>query len=143
GDVDGIPSQPLVNSSQLVQGSIASAPATEQFARDFLERKGQATISKLPKSYVKAGTKWALPHFWCNPAADWRNPLESREPLCDRFAWGFSVCGDFFEASGWSFAVRSFRRHTLPSPSRARRSVHRVLRAAVSPAAGTAAIPGS
>src|SRR5690606_10343514 len=24
----------------------------------------------------------ALPHFWCNPAADWRNPLESREPLC-------------------------------------------------------------
>src|SRR5690606_17280714 len=85
----------------------------------------------------------ALPHFWCNPAADWRNPLESREPLCDRFAWGFSVCGDFFEASGWSFAVRSFRRHTLPSPSRARRSVHRVLRAAVSPAAGTAAIPGS
>ena|SRR5690606_19331378 len=92
---------------------------------------------------VKAGTKWALPHFWCNPAADWRNPLESREPLCDRFAWGFSVCGDFFEASGWSFAVRSFRRHTLPSPSRARRSVHRVLRAAVSPAAGTAAIPGS
>src|SRR5690606_16853232 len=87
---------------------------------------------------VIAGTKMALPHFWCNPAADWRNPLESREPLCDRFAWGFAVCGDFFEASGWSFAVRSFRRHTLPSPSRARRSVHRVLRAAVSPAAGTA-----
>src|SRR5690606_20800027 len=89
---------------------------------------------------VKAGTKWALPHFWCNPAADWRNPLESREPLCDRFAWGFSVCGDFFEASGWSFAVRSFRRHTLPSPSRARRLAPHVLRAAVSPAAGTAAI---
>src|SRR5690606_31462271 len=56
-----------------------------------------------PRDRVKAGTKWALPHFWCNPAADWRNPLESREPLCDRFAWGFSVCGDFFEASGWSF----------------------------------------
>src|SRR5690606_16574180 len=93
--------------------------------------------------FVIAGTKMALPHFWCNPAADWRNPLESREPLCDRFAWGFSVCGDFFEASGWSFAVRSFRQHTLPSPSRARRSVHRVLCAAVSPAAGTAAIPGS
>src|SRR5690606_16336970 len=85
----------------------------------------------------------ALPHFWCNPAADWRNPLESREPLCDRFAWGFSVCGDFFEVSVLSFAVRCFRRHTLPSPWRARRSVHRVLRAAVSPAAGTAAIPGS
>src|SRR5690606_10991712 len=90
-----------------------------------------------------AGNILALPHFRCNLAVDWRNLPDSREPLCDCFGWGFAVCGDFFEASGWSFAVRSFRRHTLPSPSRARRSVHRVLRAAVSPAAGTAAIPGS
>src|SRR5690606_33870664 len=92
---------------------------------------------------VNADYKMALPHFRCNLAVDWRNLPDSREPLCDCFGWGFAVCGDFFEASDWSFGIRNFRQHTLPSPSSVQRPAPHVLRAAVSPAAGTAAIPGS
>jgi len=92
---------------------------------------------------VIAGTKMALPQFWCNLAVGWRNLHESREPLCDCFAWSFAACGDFFEVAVWSFGIRSFRQHTLPSPSSVQRPTPHVLRAAASPAAGTAAIPGS
>src|SRR5690606_8129721 len=79
----------------------------------------------------------ALPQFWCNLAVGWRNLHESREPLCDCFAWSFAVCGDFFEVAVWSFGIRSFRQHTLPSPSSVQRPTPHVLRAAASPAAGT------
>src|SRR5690606_6157003 len=88
---------------------------------------------------VIAGSKMALPQFWCNLAVGWRNLHESREPLCDCFAWSFAVCGDFFEVAVWSFGIRSFRQHTLPSPSSVQRPTPHVLRAAASPAAGTAA----
>src|SRR5690606_20024957 len=92
---------------------------------------------------VNADFKLTLPQFWCNLAVGWRNLHESREPLCDCFAWSFAVCGDFFEVAVWSFGIRSFRQHTLPSPSSVQRPTPHVLRAAASPAAGTAAIPGS
>src|SRR5690606_15224855 len=75
-----------------------------------------------------------LPQFWCNLAVGWRNLHESREPLCDCFAWSFAVCGDFFEVAVWSFGIRSFRQHTLPSPSSVQRPTPHVLRAAASPA---------
>src|SRR5690606_11726793 len=94
-------------------------------------------------SSVTGGDKLALPQFWCNLAVGWRNFYGSREPLCDCFAWSFAVCGDFFEVAVWSFGIRSFRQHTLPSPSSVQRPTPHVLRAAASPAAGTAAIPGS
>src|SRR5690606_14803198 len=92
---------------------------------------------------VNADFKLTLPQFWCNLAVGWRNLPDSREPLCDCFAWSFAVCGDFFEVAVWSFGIRSFRQHTLPSPSSVQRPTPHVLRAAASPAAGTAAIPGS
>src|SRR5690606_21239338 len=59
---------------------------------------------------VNADFKLTLPQFWCNLAVGWRNLHESREPLCDCFAWGFAVCGDFFEVAVWSFGIRSCRR---------------------------------
>src|SRR5690606_5950974 len=77
--------------------------------------------------FVKAGTKWTLPQFWCNLAVGWRNLHESREPLCDCFAWSFAACGDFFEVAVWSFGIRSFRQHTLPSPSSVQRPTPHVL----------------
>src|SRR5690606_39918061 len=63
---------------------------------------------------VIGGDKLTLPQFWCNLAVGWRNLHESREPLCDCFAWSFAVCGDFFEVAVWSFGIRSLRQHTYP-----------------------------
>ena len=61
-----------------------------------------------PPSFSPALSRNPARQFRCDAAVGWRNLHESREPLCDCFAWGFSACGDFFEVSVWSFPVRVF-----------------------------------